>query len=84
MPEAQIIPDYGANPIQAEQDGLYRYARNTWHQAGTDNFVNPPAQNQDMLLVSLNTMPPITGVLMRRFAYRTFYPKLDTGSGDSL
>lgn len=76
MPEAKITP------IDIEDNAVYRYARETWLLGGVDNYTNPPAQNQDMFIQLTNALPPATGVFLRRYAYRTFFPKLDTGSGD--
>ena len=61
---------------------LYRETRNSWMDVGLDNFTKPPAQNPDLFMVFTNILPPATKVLMRRYGYRTFSPKLDSGSGD--
>ena len=82
MPEARttllkLNPQFGEN-------APFRYSRETFRTAGVDNWAVPPAQNQDLFELLTNVMPSATGVLIRRYGYRTFYPKLDTGSGDSL
>ena len=72
MPESRITP------LNLEE-GLYRWERDTWLQAGTDDFTQPPAQNQDKFEQLLNVLPPAQNVLKRRFGYATFTPQLDTG-----
>jgi len=73
MPEAKVIP-------YEVQGNLYRYDRNSWLQAGIDDFTVAPAQNPDAFLQLTNILPPATGVLLRRFGYRFFNPALDNGA----
>ncbi len=76
MPESKTIPQ------KVEDDQLYRYYRDQWLQAGTDNFTQPPAQNQDMCDKLINVLPPASNTFLRRFGYSPFGPKLDSGNGD--
>jgi hypothetical protein len=74
-------------PLRKEPNVLYRYSRNRFIAAGVCNFDLPPAQNQDRFEICLNVMPTITGVFLRRWGYRIFQPKLDSGASptdDSL
>lgn len=73
------MPEYRTTPQRIEDNQLYRYYRNQWLLAGTDNFTAPPAQNQDMFEQLFNILPPATNTLKRRYAYRNFFPKLDLG-----
>lgn len=73
------MPEYRTTPQNIEDNRLYRYYRNQWMLAGTDNFTQPPAENQDMFESLLNILPPTNNVLQRRWGYRTFFPKVDTG-----
>ena len=79
MPDAKITP----RDLQQGEDSIFRYSRETFRMAGVDNWIVPPAQNQDAFELLTNVQPPAAGVLSRRYGYRTFFPKLDTGSGDS-
>ena len=63
---------------------LYRETRDSWLLIGVDNFTKPPAQNPDLFEILSNILPPATKVLQRRWGYRTFFPKLDSGSGDQV
>ena len=81
------MPEYQRQPQNLGQgytmdNLLYRYYRNQWLLAGTDNFTSPPAQNPDMFEKLINILPPAENVLLRRFGSRPFIPKLDTGLGD--
>jgi len=73
------MPEFRTTPQKIEDNQLYRYYRNQWLLAGTDNFTQPPAQNQDMFEQLLNILPPATNTLKRRYGYRNFFPKLDLG-----
>lgn len=73
------MSEYRTTPQKIEDNQLYRYYRNQWLLAGTDNFTAPPAQNQDMFERLINILPPATNTLNRRWGYRNFYPKLDLG-----
>lgn len=72
--------------VAQQESALYRFARKTWQDCGTDNYTAPPAQNPDMFELLLNVLPPQTGVLRRRWGYRAFAPTLDSGgvTGDGL
>jgi hypothetical protein len=76
MSEANIT-SYNVNKHE-----LTRYSRSAWYAAGVDSFTQPPTQNEDALMEATNVLPPMDGVFLRRWCYRTFHPKLDTGSGD--
>jgi hypothetical protein len=71
-------------PLNIDQHMMFKYTRTSFRVAGIDVFTQPPAQNEDTFMQALNILPPMTGVFMRRWAYGTFYPKLDSGSGDSV
>ena len=69
------------------EDEIIKYTRSRFTAAGLDNYTQPPTQNPDLFMQLLNVMPPITGVLQRRWGYRYFEPKLDAGASttdDSL
>jgi len=74
-------------PLDSQDDQNYRYSRETWLEAGVDNWTLPPSQNADMMLQMLNLLPPIGGSLLRRWGYRLFLPVQDFGAtptSDSL
>lgn len=74
-------------PLRKEPNVLYRYSRNRFLAAGIHNFDQPPAQDPDRFEILLNVMPTLTGVIQRRWGYRIFQPKLDSGASptdDSL
>jgi len=73
------MPEYRTTPQKIEDNQLYRYYRNQWLLAGTDNFTAPPAQNQDMFEQLINILPPATNTLKRRFGYRNLFPSVDSG-----
>ena len=68
--------------VRVEDNELYRDTRNSWVTAGIDNFTLPPGQDPDMFTIFTNILPAATKVLLRRYGYRVFAPKLDVGSGD--
>lgn len=74
------MPDYRLTPLDSKDDQAYRYSRDTWMDCGIDNWVQPPAQNPDMMLQLLNVLPPISGSLQRRWGYREFKVKMDFGA----
>lgn len=86
MPENVYPAPWLKIPLDVTQNesGLFRYARISWQDCGVDNYTAPPAQNPDLFEVLTNILPPITGVLRRRWGTRGFVPTLDTGgiSGD--
>ena len=65
MPEAQIIPNN-------DSMGSYRYVRNSFFTAGQDSYRKPPAQDPDMFERFENVMPPLDGVLKKRWGYSLF------------
>jgi len=67
-------------PWHLENAANYRYTRSRWDTAGIESFVQPPAQNADMFNKLTNILPPLNGVLQRRFGYRSFLPKIDAGT----
>src|SRR5882724_503088 len=76
------MPEYRTTPQKIEDNQLYRYYRNQWLLAGTDNFTAPPAQNQDMFEQLINILPPATNTLGRRWGYRNFFHQVDSGGID--
>ena len=72
--------------VTPNEEGLFRYARRTWVTCGVDNYTAPPAQNPDLFEVLTNVLPPVTGVLRRRWGTRAFAPTLDSGgvTGDGI
>jgi len=70
------------SPYEVSEHTLSRYTIANWREAGIDIFTQPPAQSESSLMQIENTLSPLTGVFQRRWGYRTFYPQLDTGSGD--
>lgn len=72
--------------VTPNEIGLFRYARRTWQDCGVDNNTQPPAQNPDLFEVLTNVLPPVAGVLRRRWGYRAFTPLTDHGgvNGDGV
>ena len=67
--------------FQPGQDMPFRYTRKSWLQAGTDQFVQAPAENPDSFELLQNVLSPLTNTWRRRYGYRAFIPKLDQGNG---
>jgi len=65
--------------VTPNEEALFRYARRTWTTCGVDNYTAPPGQNPDLFELLTNVLPPMTGVLHRRWGYRAFAPTLDSG-----
>lgn len=73
------MPEFQAQPINVQDHQNVRVARSTFRDVGVDNFTQPPAQNPDAFEVLDNVLPPMQGVLQRRWGYRPFVPKIDAG-----
>jgi hypothetical protein len=77
------MSEQNITPVRVQDQQAIRVNRAQWYDLGVDNFTQAPAQNPDMFVQFLNILPPATGVLMRRWGYQSFTPKLDTnGNGD--
>lgn len=81
MPESTA--NFSKTPPYYPTSGPYEFYRNSWFQAGVDQFTQPPSQNPDSFTELTNILPPITNTLKRRFGYATFIPKLDTGLSEN-
>lgn len=68
------------NPVNVQDNQAIRASRSSFRDVGIDNFTQPPAQDPDHFLQLLNVQPPEKGILQRRWGYRPFNPKVDTGA----
>lgn len=74
------MPEFITKPMNVEDNQNVRMSRSSFRDVGIDNFTRPPAQNPDMFMQLLNIQPPEKGVLQRRWGFRVFNPKIDTGA----
>ena len=58
--------------IDVTKDGVFRYGRISFDQAGQDSDQSPPAQNEEMFELLENVMPPTDGDFQRRWGYELF------------
>lgn len=74
------MAEFQFTPLHVADNQAIRASRSSFRDVGIDNFTQPPAQNPDFFLQLLNIQPPEKGVLQRRWGFRTFDPKVDTGA----
>jgi hypothetical protein len=74
------MPEFIAIPERVEDGRCYRYTRHSFRDIGQDDFTQPPSQNPDMFMKCFNALPSINGVMQRRWGYRLFDPKIDSGA----
>lgn len=64
MPEEQIVA--------GDPHSLARYIRQTFYNAGQDDYTLPPAQDPDLFATLTNIAPVTKGCLSRRWGYSSF------------
>lgn len=74
------MPEFQSLPINVQDNQNVRISRSSFRDVGIDNFTQPPAQNPDMFMQAINIQPPEKGILQRRWGFRLFDPKIDTGA----